>query len=400
MNQSIDKVEIAPMSSSQRRWWNDKGARNIAIQVIVLGGLALAIYFILSNTSENLRRLGIPFGFSFLTDSAGFPVSFSLIPVDLNSSIARLLLVGILNTLLISAIGVVFATILGFIIGTMRMSKNPLIAMLGTIYVELLRNIPLLLQIIFWYVGVLAALPNVRSSLQFLDLFFINQRGLFMPRPVPTANVWPVLIVFILALIGSVVLIRWAKNRQVRTGEQFPAYRTSLAAIISLPTITGLLFGQPFSWDFPQLQGFNFSGGLVILPEMLALALALILYHAAFIAENVRSGLIAVSKGQWEAAMALDLTRMQILRFVVIPQALRVIVPPLGSQFLNVVKNSTLAVAIGYPDMVSVFAGTVLNQTGRAVECIVITMLFYLTVSLIISLGVNLYNRRVQVAER
>lgn len=393
------KAESLPVSRGGR-WWNDRGVRRIAIQIVTFALVLLGIFYLITNTAANLRRLGIPLGFDFLSDSAGFPVSISLIPVELSSSIARLLLVGILNTFLVSIIGIVFATIVGFMVGIMRLSKNPLIALLGTIYVESLRNIPLLLQIVFWYFGVLATLPNVRQSWSFFNIIDLNQRGLFLPRPVPTSHFLLGLVSFLAAVIAGILLSRWAKRRQIATGKQFPVYRTSVLVLIGVPAITALLFGSPLDWDYPELQGFNFHGGMVLLPELLALCLAIILYHAAFIAENVRSGLLSVSKGQWEAALSLALDRAKTMRLIVLPQALRVIVPPLGSQFLNVVKNSTLAVAIGYPDMVSIFAGTVLNQTGRAIECISITMLFYLCVSLAISGFTNWFNRRIQVVER
>jgi len=309
-------------------------------------------------------------------------------------------LVGLLNTLLVSALGIVLATLLGFMIGVARLSGNWLLARLADLYVETFRNIPLLLQIFFWYFAVLRALPRPRDSMALGEAVFLNLRGLYLPEPIFEPGFRLVGVALAAAVVLCWLLVRWARRRQVREGVSFPVVRTSLLILLLLPLVTFLVTGMPLSWELPALKGFNFHGGITVIPELTALLFALSIYTAAFIAEIVRSGIQAISKGQTEAAQALGLKRGQVLRLVVIPQALRVIIPPLTNQYLNLIKNSSLATAIGYPDLVSVFAGTTLNQTGQAVEVIAITMAVYLLISLSVSLLMNWYNRKMALVER
>jgi general L-amino acid transport system permease protein len=381
-------------------FWYDQRTRALLSQLLVLGLLLLFAAFITYNTAQNLRRGGIASGFGFLGSTAGFDISFSLIPYRATDTYGRVLLVGILNTLFVSIVGIVLATILGFLVGVLRLSRNWLVARLATVYIETLRNVPLLLQIIFWYFAVLAALPGVRQSSLWFGAFSLNQRGFYLPAPVLEPGFWWVPASLVAAIGAAFLIGRWAQLRRERTGQPFPTFRVNLALIVLAPVLAALLLGTPWTWDYPKLAGFNYRGGTVLVPEFLALLFALSLYTSAFIAEIVRSGIQAVSHGQTEAAMALGLRPGQVTRLVVLPQALRVIVPPLTSQYLNLTKNSSLAIAIAYPELVAVFAGTTLNQTGQAIETIAITMLVYLTISLIISAFMNWYNRKIALVER
>ncbi|MFO1059141.1 MAG: amino acid ABC transporter permease [Dongiaceae bacterium] len=381
-------------------FWRDTRVRGVIFQAAV--GLALVAFigFIVHNTATNLDHRGLKTGFGFLGNVAGFDIGITLIPYGMTSSYARAYLVGLVNTLAVAAVGVVFATLWGFLLGVLRLSGNWLMARLAAIYVDIMRNVPLLLQLLFWYFGVFTALPPLRQSLSVGGSFFLNQRGLYGPAPILLPG-WQAIPIALVAGIAAAMLIGlWARRRQAATGRQFPIIWTALALVLGLPVLAALAAGLPVEFELPVLKGFNFSGGAVVLPEFLALVLALSLYTAAFIAEIVRAGIMAVSHGQTEAALSLGLRPGLTTRLVVIPQALRVIIPPLTSQYLNITKNSTLAVAIGYPDLVNVFAGTVLNQTGRAIEVISITMLTYGTISLLISLFMNWYNRRVALVER
>lgn len=380
--------------------WQNRTARAIFYQAVVLGLLALLIYFFISNTAANLAKRGIASGFEFLNKTAGFDISFHLIDYTLQSTYGDALIVGVLNTLLVSAIGVALATLIGFIVGIARLSRNWLIAKLAAVYVDGIRNIPLLAQLIFWYFGVLSTLPAVRQSFSILDIFFLNQRGLLVPAAGFEPGFWIIPAAFGIGVLGAAATTRWARRRQIATGQQFPSFWVGLALIVGLPMLTGLVAGFRIAWSYPELKGFNFEGGTQIIPELMALTLGLSIYTAAFIAEIVRSGIMAVSHGQTEAALALGLRRKHVTRLVILPQALRVIIPPLTSQYLNLTKNSSLAVFIGYPELVAVFAGTTLNQTGQAVETIAITMAVYLTISLIISAFMNWYNRHVALVER
>ncbi|MGJ0620417.1 MAG: amino acid ABC transporter permease [Methylocystis sp.] len=394
-------VETEGRSTASRfAFLNDVRIRGIILQVVVLVLLIGFAAFIIHNTASNLARLGVASGFGFLDSVAGFDISITLIDYRLTSTNFRVFLIGLLNTLLVSACGIVLATLVGFVVGVLRLSNNWLIARLATVYVETLRNVPLLLQIVFWYFGVLATLPGVRQSLSVGDIVYLNNRGLVFPSVVPEPGFMAIPLALLAGIVAAIGIYQWARRRQERTGQQFPAIRVGLALIFGLPLAAAALTGFPLTWDLPELKGFNFTGGTRVLPEFAALLLALSLYTGAFIAEIVRSGIQSVSHGQTEAALALGLRPATTTRLIVIPQALRVIVPPLTSQYLNLTKNSSLAVVIGYPDLVSVFSGTVLNQTGQAVEVIAITMAVYLTISLIISLFMNWYNRRVRLVER
>jgi general L-amino acid transport system permease protein len=379
---------------------NRPKVRSAAYQLIFLALLIwLGVEFVL-NAKANLDALGISRGFGFLGHTAGFNVNMSLISYQETDTYGRVFLVGLLNTLLVAGLGIALATALGFIIGIARLSPNWLLARLAGGYVELIRNLPLLFQILFWYLAVLGTLPGPRQSISILGAIFINNRGVILPGPVAADNAIYVVVAFALAALVTIALAIWARRRQERTGRQFPVFSVGAALIIGVPLVTFAAIGMPIGFDFPRLQGFNFVGGMRLIPEFLALLIALVTYTAAFIAEIVRAGILAVPRGQTEAALALGLRRRQMLRFVVVPQALRVIVPPLTNQYLNLTKNSSLAVAVGYPDLVAVFAGTTLNQTNQAVEIIAITMAVYLLISLITSLAMNWYNASIRLSER
>ncbi len=380
-------------------WWRDERKRAILWQVLVLVLVALGITFIVGNLIDNLRTLGIPLGLDFLDAPAGFAVSFSLFPTNLESKIGELILAGMLNTLLAAAIGIVLATIWGFILGVMRLSRNFLVSRLATVYIEAIRNVPLLVQLLFWYAGIVKLFPNVRQAINLQDLVFLSNRGIYAPRPLPQENFELVLGAFLVGIGAAIWIARWARKRQEATGQQFPVIRAGIGIIVGLPLLASLLAGSPVAWEAPTLQGFNFQGGIVLQPELAALVIGLTTYTSAFIAEVVRGGILAVSHGQTEAALALGLKNSWTLRLVVVPQALRVIVPPLTSQYLNIAKNSTLAGVIGYPDLYSII-GTAQNQTGRAVESVAILMLFFLMLSLLISMFMNWYNKRIALVER
>ena len=380
--------------------WNDPRVRAVVFQIVVVAAVVAFGVYIVNNTLDNLARRGIASGFDFLSSEAGFGIIQTLIEYSEASSYGQAFWVGLLNTLLVSVIGIVLATLLGFIIGVARLSKNWLIARMATIYIEVFRNVPLLLQLFFWYFAVLRTLPSPRRSIVIGDSVFLNIRGLYAPKPVPEDGFWLIPAAILVATVAVVVIARWAHRRQDRTGQQFHTGYVSAGLLIGLPLLATVLSGFPLSWDLPALRGFNFSGGMVLIPEFVALLLALSIYTASFIAEIVRAGILAVSHGQTEAAYSVGLRPGPTLRLVVIPQAMRVIIPPLTSQYLNLTKNSSLAAAIAYPDLVSVFAGTVLNQTGQAIEVIAITMSVYLTLSLLISLLMNWYNKRMELVER
>ncbi len=380
--------------------WNNPQFRAIAFQAVALITIVIFGWTIFQNTQTNLRQLGIASGFGFLSSPSGFGIVQSLIPYSATSSYGYVFWVALLNTLLVSVLGILIATLLGFLIGIARLSKNWLISRLALIYIETFRNIPLLLQIFFWYFAVLRAMPSPRQSLSLGDAVFLNIRGLYLPAPQFQPGFSVVVVALVIAIGLVIFLAHWAHQRQMATGQQFPIFSASLALLLSLPLLTFWLAGSPLVWQYPQLEGFNFQGGWVVIPEMASLVLALSIYTAAFIAEIVRAGIQAVSHGQTEASFSLGINSSNTLRLIILPQALRVIIPPLTNQYLNLTKNSSLAAAIGYPDLVSAFAGTVLNQTGQAIECIAITMAVYLTISLLISLVMNTYNRRAALVER
>ena len=390
----------SPDSSSRVPLWRLPAFRAIVFQVLLVLGILAFGHYLLSNTLHNMEQRGITTGFGFLSNEAGFGILQSLVPYDETYSYGRTFLVGLLNTLLVAALGIFFATLVGFFVGIARLSPNWLVARLATAYIEIFRNVPLLLQIRCWYFAVLRPLPLPRQSLSLGDSVFLNNRGLFLPKPVAEEGFWLVGLAFGLALLLVFGIARWARRRQNATGRQFPTASSGLVLLVGIPVLAYWLSGSPLHWDYPVLGGFNFSGGLEVIPELAALTLALSIYTAAFIAEAVRSGIVAVSHGQTEAAYALGLRPRVTLKLVVIPQAMRVIIPQLTSQYLNLTKNSSLATAIGYPDLVNVFAGTTLNQTGQAVEVIAMTMAVYLSISLIISMLMNWYNKRNQLIER
>lgn len=381
--------------------WNDPQYRAIFFQALVLGLLILFFVTITNNTLDNLAKQGIASGFGFLEKTAGFSLSMSLIPYTPENSYGYTFIVSLLNTILVSVLGVILATILGFIIGVARLSKNWLISKIAMVYIEIFRNIPLLLQIFFWYFAVLRSFPDqVRDSLSLGDAIFANRRGLYVPAPVTEAGFVATPIAFLIGVVATFFIARWAKKRQMATGQPFHTIWVGLGLVIGFPAVVFLVTGLPLGWDVPKLGTFNLQGGLSLIPEFVALLLALGIYTAAFIAEIVRAGILAVSHGQTEASYSLGLRPGPTLRLVIIPQALRVIIPPLTSQYLNLTKNSSLAAAIAYPDLVLVFAGTVLMQTGQAVEIIAMTMAVYLTLSLLISLFMNWYNKKMALVER
>lgn len=365
----------------------------------IIAVIAVAIYLI-HNTINNLSNRGITSGFAFLDRSAGFGIVQHLIDYQQGDTYGRVFVVGLLNTLLVSALCIVFASFLGFFLGLARLSDNWLLRKLSTIYIETFRNIPPLLQIFFWYFAVLRNLPGPRQAVDALDIVFLSNRGLYIPAPQMGDGLLAFGIAVLLAVAVSIALFRFNKQHQTKTGQLRRTWPGALGLIVLLPLAAHWLFGAALHWEIPQLRGFNFRGGMVLIPELAALTLALSVYTSAFIAEIIRAGIQAVPYGQHEAARSLGLPNTVTLRQVIIPQALRVIIPPLTSQYLNIVKNSSLAAAIGYPDMVSLFAGTVLNQTGQAIETIAITMSVYLIISLSISLLMNIYNRRIALVER
>ncbi|EHH1109160.1 amino acid ABC transporter permease [Vibrio parahaemolyticus] len=374
--------------------------RSAIFQIIAIAALVFFFYTIINNALNNLDARGIATGFGFLNQEAGFGIGLTLIEYNETYSYGRTFIVGLLNTALVSVLGIILATAIGFTMGVARLSTNWLVSRLAAVYIETFRNIPLLLQIFFWYFAVLQALPSARQSLSLGEAIFLNVRGLYFPAPVFNEGSGVVIAAFVIGLIATISISIWARNKQRLTGQQTPMGRTGLGLLVGLPLLVYFVSGMPISLEYPELKGFNFKGGISIIPELAALLLALSVYTAAFIAEIVRSGINAVSHGQTEAAMSLGLPRAKTLKLVVIPQALRIIIPPLTSQYLNLTKNSSLAMAIGYPDLVSVFAGTTLNQTGQAIEIIAMTMGVYLTLSLLTSALMNLYNRKVALVER
>lgn len=390
----------AKASRSLSDYVYDPKARGIVFQLIVALALFWFVWSIIDNTIRNLEAQGIASGFDFLDNTAGFDISQSLIAYSNTMSYSRAFLVGLLNTLLVAVIGIALSTIVGFIIGIARLSGNWLIATLASVYIETLRNIPPLLMLFAVYFGVLKTLPSPRNSLELPFSSYLNTRGLYFPAPIWGEGTWLFLLGIAFGLLGAGLFYWHARRKRILSGQVSPVALPVLGLIIVAPLVAFFAAGMPLTFDYPEAGRFNLQGGMVILPEFIALLAGLTLYTAAFIAEIVRSGILSVHKGQKEAAAALGLRQGQIMRLVVIPQALRVIIPPLTNQFLNLTKNSSLAVAIGYPDLVSVFAGTVLNQTNQAVEVILITMSVYLVLSLLTSAFMNWFNARVALVER
>ncbi len=378
--------------------------KDLIPQILTVLLLVLVIIYFTINAQNNMGNRGISFGFGFLSQESSFDITFSLIDYDGSHSYAKAFLVGLLNTILVSAIGIFFATILGVTVGIGRLSQNYLIAKAAEWYVEIFRNIPLILQIFFWYFAALRALPLTVDSINFYDISFLNVKGWYVPK-----FVWTNFSIFFYSIIAAVISIifvsKYAKKQRDEFGKQLPTFYISIGLLIGLPFLTFLIGGVSLSFQIPELNQLSktvyvYRGGVSIIPELISLALALSMYTATFIAENVRAGILGVNKGQKEAAASIGLTKGQILKLVVMPQALRIIIPPTTNQYLNLTKNSSLAAAIAYPDIVLVFAGTALMQTGRAIEIISITMLTYLSLSLSISVFMNWYNKKMAIKEK
>jgi len=371
------------------------GWGGVVVQILFVALVLWVGYEIIENARANLQAQRIASGFGFMSNTASFAVSQALIPYTESDTYARVFVVGLLNTLLVSIIGIVIATIIGVLVALGRLSPNWLLARISGGYVELIRNLPLLFQILFWYLAVLATLPNPRQSISLFGAVFLSNRGLVVPNPVPQASFGVFVVAIVIGIVASLVMGFYARRRLFATGQKLSIWPFVLAMLLGLPLLAFVLFGAPLTFDMPQLRGFNFAGGARILPEFAALTIALSTYTAAFIAEIVRAGIQSVPKGQMEAGASLGLSRGETLRLIVIPQAMRVILPPLTNQYLNLTKNSSLAVAIGYPDLFSVFAGTTLSQTGQAVEIIALTMGVYLLISLVTSALMSLYGWRI-----
>jgi len=380
-------------------FWNDPKNRSLVFQAVSFILVLLVGYFLYSNTQANLQKQNIASGFGFLSLEAGFEIGESVIDYASDNTYHLALWAGVINTLKVALIGNILAIILGSLIGILRLSKNWLLAKASYIYIESFRNIPLLLQLFFWYALFTEIFPSVKKALNPLSGIYLSNRGLNIPFPSPNPIHKYMLIGLLFSLIASYVLDIWAKKRQDDSGKPFPVLWTSFGLVLGIPFIIWLFGGAPTALSFPELKGFNFSGGYTISPEFASLLLGLVLYTSAFIAEIVRAGIVSVSKGQREAAQALGLRPRLVLSLVILPQALRVIIPPLTSQLLNLTKNSSLAVAIAYPDFVSV-ANTTMNQTGQAIELIGLILVVYLTFSLLTSLFMNWYNKKIALVER
>ncbi|WP_421913646.1 amino acid ABC transporter permease [Mesorhizobium sp.] len=391
--------EILREDTSRGSLINNPKVRGIVVQLVLVAALTFLVWWIVGNTVENLRRSNIASGFGFLTNRAGFDIGDSAIPYTSDDSYLRALVVGLINTVIVAVAGIVTATAVGFVVGIGRLSNNWLIRKICTVYVETFRNIPPLLVIFFWYFGVLSVLPLPKESIHLPFGSFLNSRGFYFPKFVWGQGAWLIPVALVLAIGMSWFVARRANQRQMATGQQFPVFWTTVALIIGLPLLAFVLSGFPLSFDMPKQSTFNLTGGFQVKPEFLSLYLALSFYTAAFIAEIVRAGIRGVNKGQSEASSALGLRSGQALRLVIVPQAMRIVIPPLTSQYLNLTKNSSLAVAIGYPDLVST-GGTVMNQTGQAIEIIAIWMVVYLGISLITSAFMNWFNAKMALVER
>jgi general L-amino acid transport system permease protein len=370
------------------------GWGGFVLQILFVAALVWIGYEIVANARANLQAQRITSGFGFLNNTAGFDVSQSLIPYSGSDTYTRVFLVGLLNTLLVSIIGIFFATVIGFLVALGRLSPNWLLSRICGGYVELIRNLPLLFQILFWYLAVLSTLPSPRQSISLFGSFFLSNRGFVVPKPIGNPGFEPFAFAILIAIVAALLLRRYARRQLFESGRLVTIWPYVVGLLIGLPLVTALVFGAPVAFEVPELKGFNFSGGSRIIPEFVALTLALSTYTAAFIAEIVRAGIQSVHKGQMEAGSSLGLQRGSVLRLIVVPQAMRVILPPLTNQYLNLTKNSSLAVAIGYPDLFSVFAGTTLSQTGQAIEIIAITMGVYLLISLVTSAIMSFYGWR------
>ncbi|ASJ71759.1 amino acid ABC transporter permease [Granulosicoccus antarcticus] len=390
-------------AASKPSFWRDPDKRAIVYQLVVVAVIGWLLYSIINNTATNMEARGLASGFGFLDSRAGFGIiSTPFVPYTEDANYFTVFLVGLVNTIIVAFVGCLLALLLGFVVGIGRLSSNWLVQKIATSYIELFRNIPLLLQILFWYSAVLKPLPGPRELHEAGEMVFfsVNNRGLIFAEPVGQEGFQFVWYALFAALAVSWLIKKWAAARQMQTGEQFPVLTVGMGLVIGAPLITYLIMGRPLEFMPAEMSRFALSGGVTIIPEFVALLLALVIYTAAFIAEIVRAGIQSVSHGQTEAASALGVKPSHRMRLVVVPQAMRVIVPPLTSQFLNLTKNSSLATAIAYPDLFSVFAGTTLNQTGQAVEIMAMTLAVYLTLSLVTSGFMNWYNSRIKLVER
>ena len=377
--------------------WRNEQSRGILIQIFVLAGFFALFSWLISNVISNFAALNKGFGFDFLMLPAGYDINQTLIEYTNRSTHLRAAIVGLLNTFLVAAVGVVLATLLGFLLGVARLSRNWLVSKLAYIYIEFTRNVPVLLHILLWHGIIINTMPHPRNALTIGDVLFLTNRGLYVPKPIAETGIWLVWLGFVAALFFSVGFARYARVRQRQSGVQLPVFRVNLAICILLPLLAFFAAGQPISLNFPALKGFNFRGGIQLPPEFVALTFALSIYTAAFIGEIVRAGIIAVDKGQREAAEAIGLRPSQVMNEVILPQARRIIIPPLTSQYLNLTKNSSLTIAIGYMDIVATLGGITLNQTGREMETMLMVMGIYLIISLLISAFMNWYNSRVRL---
>ena len=380
--------------------WRNEQSRGILIQIFVLAGFFALFSWLISNVISNFASLNKGFGFDFLLLPAGYDINQTLIEYTNRSTHLQAAVVGLLNTFLVAAVGVVLATLLGFILGVARLSRNWLVSKLAYIYIEFTRNVPVLLHILLWHGIIINTMPHPRNALTIGEVLFLTNRGLYVPKPIAETGIWLVWLGFVAALFFSVGFARYARARQHQSGVQLPVFRFNLAICILLPLLAFFAAGQPISLSFPALKGFNFRGGIQLPPEFVALTFALSIYTAAFIGEIVRAGIIAVDKGQREAAEAIGLRPSQVMNEVILPQARRIIIPPLTSQYLNLTKNSSLAIAIGYMDILATLGGITLNQTGREMETMLMVMGIYLIISLLISAFMNWYNSRVRLVGR
>lgn len=397
---SEGQTVLAKRAESQSiPFWHDPSKRAIVYQAVALGVVLTLGYYLFAITQANLQRQHIATGFGFIGREAGFEIGESMISFSATNTYARALLVGILNTLEVAVIGIILTIILGTIVGVARLSSNWLLSRLAAGYIEVLQNIPVLLQLFFWYSVFHDSLPLPRQSLNPLAGVFLNNRGFYFPVPVPHPAYARMGIALVIACVACTFLCRWSRRRQEKTGQTFPVWSVTTGMVVALPVIAWVVSGGPTALDSPHLIGFNFEGGMLVTPEFAALLLGLVLYTSAFVAEVVRAGIQAISHGQTEAAMSVGLKPSHVLTLIILPQALRVIIPPLTSQMLNLTKNSSLAVAIGYPDLVSV-ANTTINQTGQAIEGVAIIMVAYLFFSLVTSAFMNWYNKRKALVER
>jgi len=386
---------------SWSRIWREEKSRGVVIQIMVVLIFFATIAWLIGNVTANFAALDKTFGFKFLWQlPANYDINQVLIDYNSQYSHLRAALVGLINTFLVAVVGIVLATILGFTVGTLRLSNNWLVARLAYVYIETIRNVPVLLHILLWHGIIINTLPHPRRALNVGDATFLSNRGLYVPRPLFEDGFGWVAIAFAAALIGAILYHRRAHRIQMETGHQVHSVLIGLAIVIGVTLLAFLAAGSPIGFELPALRGFNFQGGINLLPEFVALTWALSIYTSAFIAENVRGGILAVNKGQTEAAQSLGLRPGKVLSLVVLPQALRVIIPPLTSQYLNLTKNSSLAIAIGYMDLVATLGGITLMQTGREIESMMLVMLVYLLISLLISSFMNWYNNRVRLVER